>query len=192
MNDKELRIKTGGIQTDNHHSYYHHKYEPTAYEILDQLFDELPLTTNDSFVDFGCGKGRINFYVHHRFHCQSVGVELNDEYYQIALDNKSSYQDTHKEQIQFHHILAQSYLPSEKDNYFYFFNPFSVEIFGHVINNIYDSIADNPRDCTLILYYPDSDYIYYLENQTCLTFVQTIPVSGYSKDSRECFCIYKF
>lgn len=192
MTDKELKITTEGMQKDNHHSYYNHKYEPTSYEILDQLFDECPLTTEDTFVDFGCGKGRLNFYVHHRFHCNSIGIEFNEEYYKDALCNLETYTGIHKEQIAFECLPAQCYLPQGTETYFYFFNPFSVEIFGHVIQNIYDSMAEHPRDCKLILYYPDNDYIYYLENQTALSFLQDIPVTGYTKDSRERFSIYQF
>jgi len=192
MNDRELKIETGGIQKDEHHSYFNHKYEPTSYENLDHLFDECPLTSKDSFVDFGCGKGRLNFYVNHRFHCKSVGIELNNTYYKDALENLVSYQSIHKDYIEFHCMPAQSYLPNGDETFFYFFNPFSVEIFGHVILNIYESLAEHPRECRLILYYPDADYIYYLENNTGLTLEQEIPVSGYSKDCRECFLVYRF
>lgn len=192
MTDQELKIATDGIQKDEHHSYYNHRYEPTSYEILDQLFDECPLSSTDTFVDYGCGKGRLNFYVNHRFHCKSIGIELNESYYNDALQNLSSYAGTHKKLVQFQCIPAQSYLPTGDETYFYFFNPFSVEIFGQVILNIYESLADHPRDCRLILYYPDADYIYYLENNTGLMFEQKIPVKGYQKNSRECFVIYRF
>ena len=192
MTDKELKIATEGIQKDSHHSYYNHKYEPTSYEILEQLFDEIPLSSSDTFVDYGCGKGRLNFYVNHRFHCHSIGIELNKDYYQDAVENLHSYSGIHKEKIQFHCMLAQSYVLNGSETYFYFFNPFSVEIFRHVIQNIYDSIEEQPRDCTLILYYPDEDYIFYLENNTGLQFVKEIKLMGSQKDSRECFCIYRF
>ena len=192
MTDKELKIDTSGIQKDQHHSYYNHKYEPTSYEILGQLFDELPLNSSVTFVDYGCGKGRLNFYVNHRFHCHSIGIELNQSYYEDAIQNLSSYSGTHKEQIKFHCMPAQSYVLNGFETHFYFFNPFSVEIFRHVIQNIYESIEENPRECILILYYPDSDYIYYLENHTGLQFIKEIKLIGSQKDSRECFCVYKF
>lgn len=135
MTDKELKIYTNGIQNDDHHSYYNHRYEPTSYENLTLLFDQYPLTSKDGFVDFGCGKGRINFYVHDRFHCKSIGVELHEAYYEDATRNLTTYVGTQKEQISFHCMPAQSYLLDGSETCFYFFNPFSVDIFGQVIQN---------------------------------------------------------
>lgn len=192
MNDKILKIETGGIQNDQHDTYFNHRYEPTDYENLDKLFDELSLTQSDCFVDFGCGKGRLNFYVHHRFQCASVGVELNETYYQIAEKNKKSYVGHAKERIQFVNVPAQNYHFIGKENYLYFFHPFSVEIFGKVIQNIYDSLCEQPRTCYLILYYPDSEYLYYIEQYTGLRLRKQIDVAGSEKDNRECFCIYEF
>ena len=87
---------------------------------------------------------------------------------------------------------AQSYLLKGHESCFYFFNPFSVEIFGQVIQNIYDSLEESPRECALILYYPDADYIYYIENYTGLKLHKIVKVAGNQFDPRECFYIYYF
>ena len=38
MTDKDLCIETEEIQTDGKDTYYCHRYEPTPYEVLDELF----------------------------------------------------------------------------------------------------------------------------------------------------------
>ena len=48
------------------------------------------------------------------------------------------------------------------ENKFYFFNPFSIEIFFSVINNIITSYYENPREIMIFLYYPDNDFISYM------------------------------
>lgn len=189
MTDKKLCIKTDGIQSDDRHTYYNHRYEPTSYEILDILFDALMLTPEDTLVDYGCGKGRLNFYVNSRFHCNTVGIELNAAYYQDALDNLNTYNGAFKHKIQFECIPAQNYIVSENENYFYFFNPFSIELFRKVIGNILTSLEDIPRKCRLILYYPDPEYTFYLQNNTIFQLEEAITIP-LSKDVRECFCIY--
>lgn len=189
MTDKKLYIKTDGIQSDDRHTYYNHRYEPTSYEILDILFDALMLTPEDTLVDYGCGKGRLNFYVNSRFHCNTVGIELNAAYYQDALDNLNTYNGAFKHKIQFECIPAQNYIVSENENYFYFFNPFSIELFRKVIGNILTSLEDTPRKCRLILYYPDPEYTFYLQNYTIFQLEEAITIP-LSKDVRECFCIY--
>ena len=190
MTDKQLNIKTEEVQLDNKHSYYNHRYEPTAYEILDLLFDEYTLSPNDTLVDYGCGKGRLNFYVNWRFHCNVVGVELNKEYYQDAINNLASYTATFKHKIRFEYMPAQDYMVKDTDSFFYFFNPFSIEIFSKVIRNILYSIEQSPRFCTVILFYPDFDYIYFLENYTFFERVDEIKIPN-SKDERNCFYIYR-
>ena len=191
MNDKLLGIHTDGIQQDSHHNYYNHRYEPTSYGILDMLFENLKLQRTDCFVDYGCGKGRLNFYVNWKYHAMTKGIELNNQYYQDALSNLATYHGVAKKSIQFYCIPAQCYAVEDCDNYFYFFHPFSIEIFRTVLNNILESVSTNPRPCTLILYYPDYEYTYYLETQGIFTLSSILPIDGpASGDRRECFMIY--
>ena len=136
--------------------------------------------------------GRLNFYVQHRFSCQTTGIELNETYYEIALKNLNSYKGIHHEQIHFHLVSAIEYTIEVSQNIFYFFNPFSIEIFMHVVGNILDSFYEHPRKITIMLNYPDSEYIYYLNEYTPFSLIQEIKVPDkYEKDSRECVLIYE-
>ncbi|MDO5521800.1 MAG: class I SAM-dependent methyltransferase [bacterium] len=187
-----LNIQTEEIQKDGKDTYYNHRYEPTPYELLDQFFDEYPLKKDDSFVDYGCGPGRVLFYIHHRFHCEVTGVEYNEEYYKKCVDNIKSYKGTHKKKVHVCHCGAQDYIVDDRQTVFYFFNPFSIEIFMHTLSQIQDSLLRCPREIKLIMYYPDSEYIYYLENYTEFCLTKTIPVgTGSRKDSRESFLIWQ-
>lgn len=192
--DNKLHIQTSGIQHDRKDTYYFHRYEPTSYEVLDILFDELQLEKNDGFVDFGCGMGRLNFYVHHTFRCRSVGVEMNPEYYNKAIENIESYSKHNKNatrDIQFHLRKAEEYAISSEDTVFYFFNPFSIEIFRKVIANIQRSLEENWRDVMIVLYYPDRDYMYFLEEYSNFSLYQQIIIDQTGKDEREAFLIFK-
>ena len=55
MTDKGLCIETEEIQTDGKDTYYCHRYEPTPYEVLDELFTFYTPEKTDVFVDYGCG-----------------------------------------------------------------------------------------------------------------------------------------
>ena len=71
-----LNIETQG--TDKYHtSHLYHRYEPTPYEVLNFLFENYTLNQNDHVVDYGCGKGRLNFYIHHFFQIPVTGIEMN-------------------------------------------------------------------------------------------------------------------
>lgn len=192
--DNKLHIQTSGIQHDGKDTYYFHRYEPTSYEVLDLLFDELQLEKNDGFVDFGCGMGRLNFYVHHIFCCRSVGVEINREYYNKAIENIKSYSKHNKNavrDIQFHLKKAEEYVISSEDTVFYFFNPFSIEIFRKVVANIQRSLEENWRDVMIVLYYPDQEYIFFLEEYSNFSLYKQIIIDQTGKDEREAFLIFK-
>lgn len=189
--DKQLNIKTEGIQTDGKDTYHNHRYEPTPYEWLERLFTEYPLLSSDTLVDFGCGMGRLPFYVADRFLCQTKGIEMNPEYYTIAKENLESYLGHGKKSISFYQMAAQEYTVADADTVFYFFNPFSPEIFMRVMNNIQASMEHSMRKMTIILYYPDQGYIDYLEHRSSFVLFEAVAVHpGLSHKPRECFLIY--
>lgn len=198
MNEREydelLNIKTAGDQKGFHASFHYHRYEPTSYHDLEILFKKYELKKSDSIVDFGCGKGRLNFYIHYLFHATVIGVEMNEEFYQDAVENKRNYIRKHKNsgnQIQFQCCLAEEYQINPSDNRFYFFNPFSIQIFMKIIKNILISVEESVRDVELVLYYPSEDYIYFLDNHSVFELKQEVTLTGYNHNPQERFLIYR-
>lgn len=192
--DKLFNINTIGNQNWNKSMTHNHPYEPTLYIALEKLFENYKLSKEDSVVDFGCGMGRLNFYINYFFDCNVTGIEINERYYQEALYNKINYmkkKPSSEDKIHFVCTLAQQYKISDKDNKFYFFNPFSVEIFASVLNNIFDSYDRKPRDIDIIMYYPSESYIDYLEYFTPFMKSQEVILKDlYEKDNQEKFLIY--
>jgi SAM-dependent methyltransferase len=193
--EKLLNIKTGGEQKGFNESFHYHPYEPTSYNALEELFKKYQLKSSDYVVDYGCGKGRLNFLIHHLFHSTVTGIEMNELFYRKAMENRENYikkSKTGKNKIHFHCCLAEEYEISHLDNRFYFFNPFSVQIFMKVINRILLSVEESKRDIELILYYISEDYIYYLENNTSFQLKEEIRLPGsYEHNSNERFLIYR-
>ncbi|PEZ06186.1 SAM-dependent methyltransferase [Bacillus sp. AFS018417] len=193
--DAVLNIKTVGEQKGFYESLHYHRYEPTPYYALEQLFSKYELKSSDQIVDFGCGKGRLNFYIHHFYHASVIGIEMNETFYQEAMDNRDSYlkkAKKSKDKIHFHCCLAQEYEIDPLDNKFYFFNPFSVQVFMNVINNILLSVEEVEREIELVLYYPSEDYIYFLDNQTSFELKEEVILPGlYERNSNERFLIYR-
>lgn len=193
--DKLLGIKTGGDQNGFNKSFHYHRYEPTPYSALEELFNNYQLTSSDRIVDFGCGKGRLNFFIHYHFRSTVVGIEMNEEFYQEAIENQNSYLKKTKtidSPIHFYCCLAEDYQVDQLDNRFYFFNPFSIQIFMKTINNILLSVEKFQRNIELILYYPSEDYIYYLENDTSFDLKKEITLPYfYEHNSNERFLIYQ-
>lgn len=194
--DKLLGIRTGedrySLQSFNEH---YNPYEPTSYETLEALLEHCPIKETDHVVDFGCGKGRVNFYLHYFTGASVIGVDMMEEFIESAIINLEGYRKKHLKKpntIEFLTCLAEEYRITAEDNRFYFFNPFSVQIFQKVVNNILRSIEKHPRQVELVLYYPHKDYIYFLEKNTAFNLVQEIRIDGfYEKDNDERILIYQ-
>jgi SAM-dependent methyltransferase len=193
--DELLNIQTRGEQKGFHASHHYHRYEPTPYLALEELFQQFPLKESDRVVDFGCGKGRLNFFIHHKFQATAVGIEMDEDFYREAKGNLKSYKQVNKkdnEKVHFTLSLAEEYQIHELDNRFYFFNPFSVQIFMKVVNRILQSVEHSYREVDLILYYPSEDYLYYLENQTAFYLYKEIKLTGVFKTfPNERFRVYR-
>src|SRR5690554_3750838 len=90
IKDKLLNIKTDGLREwrDNH---LYNRYEATPYRSLKTLFKSLKLSPSDHFVDYGSGRGRVMFYVHHKFNCYVRGIEANPLTFDEGVDNLHRY-----------------------------------------------------------------------------------------------------
>ena len=192
--DKLLNINTIGNQNWKNTFTHNHPYEPTLYIALEELFEDYNLSKSDHIVDFGCGMGRLIFYINYYFKSYVTGVEINERYYEEALRNKINYVKKNKKsenKINFECNLAQQYEISILDNKFYFFNPFSIQIFSKVIDNILKSYEDNMRDMDIIMYYPSVEYLDFLDYKTPFILNKEIYLKDlYEKDDKERFVIY--
>lgn len=188
--DKLLKIKTGG-RDDSGADQYHYPYEPTPYSVLERLAGSGLFSKKDLLLDYGCGKGRVSFFLAYQTRMKSIGIEYNDRIYQTALNN----QDTAVcgQRCCFELVNAQDYEVPEQVTRCFFFNPFSVTILRRVIKRILESYYQNPREILLFFYYPSEEYISYLMTIEELEFWDEIDCRDLfaGDNKRECIMIWK-
>ena len=114
----------------------------------------------NTLLDYGCGKGRVDFFLTYQTRCHSIGVEYDDRIYEKAMENKQS--AVSGERISFVLVNAEEYKVPEAVDRVYFFNPFSLEILRKTVARIIDSYYEHPREIQLFFYYPSDEYISYL------------------------------
>lgn len=168
--DKKLKIETGG-RDDSHEDEYHYPYEPTPYSVLERLVESGYINQGDKVIDYGCGKGRVGFFLNHKLNCQVTGVEYDEKIFKQALKNQNSYSKNRN--VRFVCENAEEFRVEDADS-FYFFNPFSVEILRSVVGKILDSYYENPRQMLLFFYYPNDEYLSYLMTEPMLSFLDEI------------------
>lgn len=199
QNDKYeqfLGIESTEIVYNNRYNDDYYRYEPTSYSGLICAFDELEnvMTRYDRLVDFGCGKGRVLFYVNQRFQCEVCGIEVDEELYENALDNRAYFNTRFRGTSDYIEIIngkAEEYEIRPEDNFFYFFNPFGIRIFEQVIANIKRSVQEHPRKVFVLMYYPEEEYRTHMRNSQFKLF-RIVRLPTYEMDWDEKVLIYEW
>ena len=168
--DRLLGIRTSG-RDDSHSDQYRYPYEPTPYSVLERLAESDYIGKKNVLLDYGCGKGRVSFFLSSQCRCKSVGIEYDDRIYGAAVKNKENAVSGNK--VEFVHTKAEVFEIKEADRIF-FFNPFSVEIVKSVMGRIQESWYENQRRILLFFYYIQDDYVAYLMTLDELTFLDEI------------------
>lgn len=174
--DKKLKIQTAG-RDDYGADQYHFPYEPTPYSVLERLAESDYINAKNILVDYGCGKGRVGFFMNYVTGCQTIGVEYDKRICDIAWQNQKTY--VGKKNVEILCMNAEEY-EIENTDCFYFFNPFSVEILRSVIGQIVNSYYIKPRQMRLFFYYPNDEYVSFLMSSRELAYIGEI-------DCRELF-----
>ena len=161
--DKLLQIKTAGRDETNADAY-HHPYEPTPYSVLERLADSGFFGKEDMVLDYGCGKGRVGFFLSYRTKAKADFVLMKAEEYEVP----------------------------PQVNRCYFFNPFSEEILHKVMARIIESYYEHPREIFLFFYYPADEYVAYLMRVDELEFFDEIECEDLfdGKEMRERILIF--
>lgn len=188
--DKLLQIRTCGRDESNADEY-HHPYEPTPYCVLERLADSGFFGDGDVVLDYGCGKGRVGFFLSCRTGTRTFGIEYDKYIFEDALNNRKS--TVSGEKPDFILTRAEEYEVPAEVNRCYFFNPFSVEILYKVMARIIESWYENPREILLFFYYPADAYISCLMTVDELEFYDEIECDELfdGNDPRERIIIFR-
>ena len=187
--DKLLQIQTCGRDERNADAY-HHPYEPTPYCVLERLVKSGFLGEDDTVLDYGCGKGRVSFFLSYRTKSRTIGIEYDAHIYKDALKNRSS--AISKVKPDFLLIQAEEYEVPPEVNRCYFFNPFDLVILRKVMARIVESWYETPREIFLFFYYPSDAYISYLMTVDELEFYDEIECDDlFEGDIRERILIFQ-
>ena len=188
--DKLLQIKTTG-RDDSNADQYCYPYEPTPYSVLERLANSGLISKKDVVLDYGCGKGRVSFFLSYQTKANSIGIEYDERIYRSIPENQKI--AVSRARTQFVHARAEEYEVPGEVNRCFFFNPFSVELLRKVIARILESYYENLREIFLFFYYPSEEYISYLMTVDELEFYDEIDCGDLfaGNDRRERIMIFR-
>ncbi|MBQ2445752.1 MAG: class I SAM-dependent methyltransferase [Oscillospiraceae bacterium] len=188
--DRLLQIGTIG-RDDVIADEYRYPYEPTPYGVLERLADSGLVGQEDVLLDYGCGKGRVGFFLSHVTGAKTIGIEYDDRIFATAMENCKTALCAGK--TDFVLTRAEEYQVPGDVNRCYFFNPFSAELLHTVMARILESWYEEPREIFLFFYYPSDEYISYLMTVDELEFYDEIECDDLfdGKDPRERIMIFQ-
>ena len=188
--DRFLKIKTNG-RDDSVSTPINYPYEATPYCVLQTLANSGFISKRDKIIDYGCGKGRVDFYLAYSVKAKMIGVEFDPRRYNSA--TKNSQTAISSTRVSFVNCDARDYAIDIDVTGAYFFNTFNVEVLECVINNLRKSKMENDREIKLFFYYISLPYMKYLFTQSDITFVENIECMDHFEeyDDRESIAIFK-
>mgnify|MGYP002247312932 CR=1 FL=1 len=63
--------------------------EPTPYPVLERLANSGYIRKGNTLLDYGCGKGRVDFFLSWQTRCRSIGIEYDERIYEKAVENQN-------------------------------------------------------------------------------------------------------
>jgi 16S rRNA G966 N2-methylase RsmD len=158
IRERQFKIETKGVierSTLGYDNPVYNYYVPTPYSTLFKIFRQIKETIPEgTFIDYGSGMGRVLIVASTYSFRKVIGIELSHDLNNIAKDNvKKSISKLRCKNIDIIEADAKTYFPPKHITHFFLFNPFGNEILKCVLNNIHDSLIDNPRD-VIIIYLP--------------------------------------
>lgn len=189
--DKTLSIRTSG-RDDSRADQFRYPYEPTPYSVLERLVNTGLIRKGNVLLDYGCGKGRVDFFLSRQTRCRAIGIEYDERIWQKAEENRNS--GSFVDKVSFVCMDAREFnVPVDVDR-IYFFNSFSVEILQRVLARIRDSYYESMREILLFFYYPSEEYVSCLMEEDELMFYDEIDCRDLfpGEDSRERILIFEF
>jgi SAM-dependent methyltransferase len=155
------RMLDRGLETEGNVKGLEHQhpdrvlYHPSAWHVLPLALRYIGVSDRDTFVDFGCGKGRIVHQAAMRPFRRVIGVEIAPDLAEIAraaLAARSSRHRCHDVEI----VVADATEFAVPDDLTiaYLFDPFGGKTLDAVLGNIIDSLDRRPRRIRLIYVHP--------------------------------------
>lgn len=144
--DFSLRQKSKKIKKQGNHGY-----ALTQKKSFDEIMRHLDITSKDSFIDIGCGKGGCLLYAIEHGFGRVAGIEVEKSLYDMAVNNFKRLKLS--ERVEIFNEDAAAFRGYGRYNVFYFFNPFDADIYKRVVDNIINQILENPgRNIYMICY----------------------------------------
>lgn len=124
-----------------------YRYEYTKTKYLRKAFKDLHITTIDSIIDIGSGKGCALIEFSKYPFRKNSGVEYSESLHVICKNNLKKLKIKNVDLFCMNSVDFKNF---EVYNYIYFFNPFPESVFIQVLNNLISSFINSKKKINII------------------------------------------
>lgn len=134
--ERKFGLHTTGFKTSASRDFYH--YQAAAYIVLLRILKEVgPYTSEFSFYDIGCGKGRALYMAALSGYKKVIGIELDVNLLNEAKRNLNTVRLKNKRlNVEFYAENCLEHLFKEEAAVYFLFNPFSAEVMRAFIDRV--------------------------------------------------------
>lgn len=131
-------------------------YQVTNRSLVPLVFDNLgEVGSDDVFVDFGCGKGRMLLAAAMQPFRRVVGIDISPELCEVARDNIERNRERLRcKDVEVIAVDATEFAVPDDMTVAYLYNPFQGEVFQRVLANIVASLERHPRRVRIVYLLP--------------------------------------
>jgi len=158
------RVLDRGLNTSGNVSLPEHDhpdrvhYVPSAWHWLPRALRYVGVSAHDTFVDFGCGKGRVLHQAAKRPFRRVIGVEISADLAETARAALAARKRQHRcPTVEVVVSEVTEFRVPDDLTIGYLFRPFQNEFLDAVLRGIVDSIDRHPRRVRLIYVWPTGD-----------------------------------
>lgn len=127
---------------------------PSPYGILARALGDWQITSNDVFLDIGCGKGRMLYMAAQYPFARVLGVEISPQLANIARSNALRWPSRAGCPIEVYCADAATFVIPPDVTLVYLFNPFDCATTDAVVKRLRQSIEQRPRRLRIIYLWP--------------------------------------
>lgn len=152
----DSRIHTAGQATLPEHSRDDRvHYVPTPWHVLPRALRYVGVSDRDTFVDFGCGKGRVVHQAARRPFRRVIGVEVSPALAEIARAALAARAHQHRcQDVEIVVADVNQFVVPDDLTIGYFFQPFGDDTLATLLRRITESVERTPRRVWLIYVWP--------------------------------------
>jgi SAM-dependent methyltransferase len=152
----DRKLNTSGIVSEPEHvNPDHGRYVPSEWHVLPRALKYLGVSDRDTFVDFGCGKGRVLHQAARYPFRRVIGVEISPVLAETARRALAARRHQHRcGDVEVVLSDAAAYRVPDDLTIAYLYHPFENVTFDAVLSSIIGSIDRHPRRVRLIYVYP--------------------------------------